>query len=261
MEYKHAKIQVLDVPGIVQGAAAGTGRGKEVLQVIRNANLVLILVDVFHPEHYEVILREVHNTGVRLNQKSPDVRIKKTMRGGLQIGKTVPLPELTDAMIRSIMKEFKLVNANVLIREPINADQLIDVIQKNCVYTNAVTILNKIDMIDEKELEKVKRKVKPDLCISAHKKLNIPELKEVIFNGLEFMRVYCKDPGKPPDMDVPVIIRRGSTISDFANQLHRDFSSKFRFARVWGDSAKFPGQKQSLKHVLVDKDIVELHIA
>jgi len=74
------------------------------------------------------------------------------------------------------------------------------------------------------------------------------------------MRVYCKDPGKPADMDVPVIISRNSTIKDFASKLHKDFISKFRFSRVWGKSAKFPGQKLSLKHVLKDKDIVELHL-
>jgi len=261
MEYKHAKIQILDVPGIVQGAAAGTGRGKEVLQVIRNANLVLIIVDVFHPEHYPVILKEVFSTGVRLNQRRPDIRITKTMRGGLQIGKTVPLPELSDESIRSIMKEFKVVNANVLIREPINADQLIDAIQKNCVYTNAITVLNKIDMIPPADLERIKQEIRPDLCISAEKQMNIPELRELIFQGLEFMRVYCKDPGKQPDMEVPVIIRRDSTVEEFAQRLHKDFIHRFRFARVWGDSVKFAGQKQSLKHVLKDKDIVELHIA
>src|SRR3989339_1808831 len=64
LNYKHAKIQILDVPGVVYGAAAGTGRGKEVLAVIRNADLVLIMADVFHPEHYNVLLKEVYDTGV-----------------------------------------------------------------------------------------------------------------------------------------------------------------------------------------------------
>src|SRR3990167_2138268 len=83
LEYKHAKIQVLDVPGVVHGAAAGTGRGKEVLAVIRNADMVLIMADVFHPEHYNVLLKEVYDTGVRVNQKKPDVRIEKASRGGI----------------------------------------------------------------------------------------------------------------------------------------------------------------------------------
>src|SRR3990167_7167190 len=55
MEYKHAKIQILDVPGVVYGAASGTGRGKEVLQVLRNADLILILLDALQPEHYSVL--------------------------------------------------------------------------------------------------------------------------------------------------------------------------------------------------------------
>jgi len=91
MEHKHARIQILDVPGIVKGAAAGTGRGKEVLQVIRNADLVLLLLDVFHPEHYKIIKKEVFDTGVRINQVLPDVKIRKTPKNGIRIGKTLKI--------------------------------------------------------------------------------------------------------------------------------------------------------------------------
>src|SRR3989338_1892254 len=68
MEYKQARIQILDVPGIVSGAASGRGRGKEVLAVIRNADLVIIIVDVNKPEHYPAIMREVWESGIRLNK-------------------------------------------------------------------------------------------------------------------------------------------------------------------------------------------------
>src|SRR3989338_720077 len=91
LEYRHAKIQVLDVPGVVHGAAAGTGRGKEVLAVIRNADMVLILLDVFHPEHLDALLKEVYDSDVRINQKKPDVKIVKTARGGINIGTTIKL--------------------------------------------------------------------------------------------------------------------------------------------------------------------------
>ncbi|MBW3023203.1 50S ribosome-binding GTPase, partial [Candidatus Woesearchaeota archaeon] len=62
MEYKHAKIQILDVPGILKGAAAGTGRGKEVLSVVRSSDLVMYIVDVLNPEEqYDVLKKELYN--------------------------------------------------------------------------------------------------------------------------------------------------------------------------------------------------------
>ena len=69
MEYNNAKIQILDVPGVVEGAASGKGRGKEVLAVLRNADLVMLLIDVNQPQQYNALLREVYDSGLRLNQQ------------------------------------------------------------------------------------------------------------------------------------------------------------------------------------------------
>ena len=103
LEYKQAKIQILDVPGIVSGAASGKGRGREVLNVIQNADLVLIVVDVNHPEHYPAILKEVWEARIRLNKVRPEVFIKKKGQGGIAIGKTVPL-EVDDETLRQILR-------------------------------------------------------------------------------------------------------------------------------------------------------------
>lgn len=259
LEYKQTKIQILDVPGIVKGASIGTGRGKEVLQIIRNADLIIMLIDVFYPEHLDILKQEVFNTHVRINQKAPDVKIKKTAKGGILVGSTVELTHLNEDTIKGILKEFKLANAEVLIRTDITADELIDVINKNRSYVPSITILNKIDMVDKKTLEEVKKKIKPDLCISADKKINLEELKELIYNKLEFIRIYCKEVSKKADLDEPLILSRGATVKDMCDKLHKDFVNKFKFVRVWGESAKFPGQKLSITHELTDKDIVELH--
>ena len=61
-------------------------------------------------------------------------------------------------------------------------------------------------------------------------------------------------------MKEPLILQKGVTVKDVCNKLHKDFVSKFRFARVWGKSAKFPGQKLGLGHVLEDRDVVEIHL-
>jgi len=261
LEYKGAKIQILDVPGVVKGAAAGTGKGKEVLQVIRNADLILILIDVFYPEHLEILEQEIFDTHVRINQKKPDVKIKKTSRGGIHIGRTVPSNALTDETIRGILKEFKLANAEVLIRTKIDADQLIDVIEDNRIYLNAIKVLNKIDLVSRGELERIKKLIDPDICVSAEEKMNTEELKKLIFDSLEFMPVFCKEVGKKADLKEPLILRKGNSIKDMCDKLHKDFTKKFKFARVWGKSAKFPAQKLHLKHKLREGDIVEIHIS
>ena len=261
LEYKHAKIQVLDVPGVVHGAAAGTGRGKEVLAVIRNADMVLIMVDVFHPEHYEVLLKEVYDTGVRINQKKPDVKIEKTSRGGISIGSTVKLTKLDKKTIEGILREFDLNNANIVIREDIDVDQLIDIVEGNKVYMPSVVVLNKIDMVDKEEIDRAKGKVNPDLCISAEKGVNMQELKELIFQKLKLIRIYLKEYNKKADLEEPLIIKEGATLRDLCSKLHKDFVNKFKFAKIWGKSAKYPGQKiTKIDYAMEDEDVIELRI-
>lgn len=260
LDHNHAKIQILDVPGIVSGAASGRGRGKEVLSTMRNANLCLIVLDGNFPEHYNAIKKEIYETGIRLDQKKPDVKIRKTAKDGIRIGRTVYTPELDDTTIKAILKEFRINNAEVLIRSKINADQFLDCIEENKVFMNSVTIINKSDTLTKEQKEYIKKTIKPDLFISAQKKENLEKLKDVIYKRLELMELYLKEPGKPADMEEPLIVFENFTIEDVCNKLHRDFVTKFKFARVWGKSAKFPGQKLSLNHTLKPKDILELHI-
>lgn len=261
LDYNHSKIQVLDVPGIVEGAATGRGRGREVLACAQSADLVIILIDIFNPEHLEVVKREIYETGLRTNQKSPQVKITKKPRGGIDIGTTVKLTKISHETIKAILKEFRLENSSIVIREDINDDQLIDAIEGNKRYVPAIIVLNKIDMVDKEELERIKSIVKPDICVSAEDKVNTEELKEMIFNKLEFIRVYCKEAGKKADMGVPLIMRKGNTLRDVCTKLHKDFVSKFRFARIWGKSAKFDGMVvRKLEHVLQDGDIAEIHL-
>lgn len=261
LEYNHAKIQILDMPGIVKGAADGSGRGREVLATLHSADLIIILVDVNTPEHYNVILDEVYKANVRINQHLPDVKIRRTAKGGINVASTIKLKHLTEETIKSIMKEFRITNAEIVIREDITDDQLIDVIEENKIYVKSITILNKIDTVLPQEAQRVAKQVNADLKISAHSNRDINHIKQVIFDQLNLIRIYLKEPGKAPDMVEPLIVMDGYTIGDVCNKLHRDFSSKFRFARIWGKSSKFDGQKiLQKKHILKDKDVLEIHM-
>lgn len=261
LDFGKAKIQILDVPGIVEGAASGRGRGKEVLSCAMSTDMVMFIVDALYPEHLDIIKKEVYETNLRTNQQKPDIKITKKPKGGVEVWSTIKLTKLDSQTIKDILKEFKIMNGDIIVRSDIDADQLIDVIEGNKKYVPAITVLNKIDLVSPEELQRIKEKIKPDICISAEQKINMEELKKLIFEKLRFIRIYCKETGKKPDMNIPMIMFKNSTLQDMCNKLHKDFSSKFKFARIWGKSTKFPGQKiLKLDHTLEDNDVVEIHI-
>src|SRR3972149_9701945 len=257
LEYKVSTIQILDVPGVLKGAASGRGRGKEVLAVVRNSDLVFIILDAFQLNHYDVLLEELFASGVRVNSRPAEVNIRKKPRGGISISSTVNV-DRDDDTIKSIMGEYRIHNANVVIRENISIDQLIDAILGSRKYIPAIVVINKIDLADEYTLRECKEKFPDALLISADKKTHIEELKEVLYQKLGFIRIYLKPQGQPPDMEEPLIVRFGCTIGDICDKLHRDFRNRFRYALVWGDSAKHKGQHVGIDHMLFDNDILTI---
>lgn len=259
LEHKGATIQILDVPGLVRGAASGRGRGKEVISVVRNSNLVLFLLDVFQTEHYKVLMQELYDAGIRINMSPPDVTIKRMDRGGVIISTTIEL-EMSEDLIKAILGEYKIHNAHVLLRENINMDQLIDAVMANRVYIPAVIVINKVDMANEEILEFCRAKFPDATLISANEERNLEAVKDLIYGALDFIRVYMKPQGGPADMDEPMIVTNGVTVGDICDRLHRDFRDKFRYSQIWGPSAKHPGQRAGLDHVLEDGDVLTLII-
>jgi ribosome-interacting GTPase 1 len=83
-------------------------------------------------------------------------------------------------------------------------------------------------------------------------------LRDRIYKMLGVIRVYTKAPGKPAEYRDPYTIPGGGTVEDLAAKVHRDLADNLKFAKVWGDSAH-DGQTVSREHVLLDRDLVELH--
>src|SRR5881628_2218281 len=108
-----ADIQILDLPGIISGASSGRGRGRRVLSVARNADLVLLVLDVFQPGQVELLKHELHEMGIRVNQKPPDVVITRSDKGGTAITSTVKLTKLSTSTIKGIMEIYGVSNASI----------------------------------------------------------------------------------------------------------------------------------------------------
>ncbi len=261
MKYEGADIQLLDLPGLIVGAAQGKGRGREVISAIRNVDLVLFLLDPWNLDQVGLIEKELYAAGLRLNQIKPDVVIAKKAQGGITIHTTTKLTKMSEATIRSIISEF-VINADITIREDITEDRLIDAFAQNRVYVPALIIVNKKDIVDTetlcKTLQELEKRGWTTHAISAKKGEGLSELRALIFQHLGLIRIYMKPVGKKTDFTQPLILKKGSTIEKACRMIHKDFLRNFRYAMVSGRSAKHTGQKVGLDHVLEDQDILTI---
>ncbi len=254
MKYKDANIQVLDLPGIIEGAMEGRGRGKEIIAVARKADLIIILLDCKKPEHYEIILKELYGFGIRLNEKKPDVFIQKTIRDGINLlSSNIFLKNITKNEIYAALNEYGIHNANVILREKVNFDRFIDALEQSRCYIPSITVINKADLgVDKNKFPK------DSIEISAENDVGLEKLRDEIYRKLRFIRIFTKRRGEKADLEEALIMREGTIVKDVCKILHRDLEKNFKYALIWGQSAKHPGQRVGLEHSLKDKDIIQI---
>src|SRR6266571_769449 len=247
------------VPGILSGASSGKGRGRRVLSVARNADLAMLVLDVFQPGQIDVLMHELNEMGIRVDQKPPDVVITRSNKGGLAITTNVKLTKLSQATVKGIADAYGVSNGSILIREDINDDQLIDVLTGNRRYMRSLVVLNKVDLVNEQYLSVVKKQVGTDFVpVSAEKGLNMDVLADRIWETLDFIRIHLKRPDGQADFEKPLILPVGSTLRDVCKKIHPRFVEGAKYAFVTGSSVKFEGQRVSLDHVPADKDVVTI---
>lgn len=261
LEYEGARIQLLDLPGIIEGASQGRGRGRQVVSVAKTADLVLIMLDATKSAQQRPLLeKELEEVGIRLNQKRPDVVLKKKTGGGIVVTKAMglTLTKIDEKMIRSILQGQKIHNCDVMIREDITVDQFIDVLLGNRKYVPSLYVYNKIDRITMEEMDRLA--VQPrHVPISCELELNLDYLVDRIWEELGLNRIYTKKRGEHPDLSDPIVVRRGGTIEHVCHAVHRALVDKFAYALVYGKSSKFPSaQKVGLNHVVANDDVVTI---
>lgn len=256
--YKGTKIQLLDLPGIIEGAKDGKGRGREVIGVARTCDLILLVLDASKPlTHKAIIERELEGFGIRLNTPKPHISIRKTKGGGISIINAVRQTHLEEEDIIRICREYRYVSVEITLRQDCTADDIIDTLDGRVVYSPCVFVLNMIDKITIEELDILAR-IPHVVPISAVEEWNFDMLKEEIWNHLNLTRVYTKPRGELPDYSQPVILRKDQrTVGYFCDRIHRGLREQLKYCLVWGTSAKFQPQKCGVKHVLNDEDIVQ----
>ena len=240
MVYQNARIQILDVPGLIEGAEKGKGRGREVLSVARGAELLILLCDVENKNMFPKITNSLEKTGIRINKKPPDVAVEKKLKGGIIIHSNIK-QDLSKETIKEVAAELGLKNAEINIKEKLTIDKLIDSFSKSRVYVPAITVLNKIDLTEDNT-----QYSDLDHSISAEKGIGLEQLKKIIWEKLEFVSVFLVRPTENPDFNHPIVMKKGQTLLNIAEKIGSDFAQDKKKAKIWGTGAKFAGQEVSL---------------
>lgn len=240
MRYKEAYIQVLDVPGLIEGAEEGKGRGREVLSVVRGADLLILMSDVTREPAIGRIADALERNGIRIDKKPPKIRIEKHLNGGLTINTNIR-QNLERDTIKDIISQMGVKNADVYIEQRINEEELIDSLSKNRVYIPVIKVLNKVDLL------KNKKKKEEFLYISAERQEDLERLQEKIWERLGFATIYLVKQGEEPSFNNSMVVKRNMTLHDVSQKIGTEFSEGKTKAKIWGNGSKFPGQEVSLK--------------
>ncbi|CAN6707440.1 unnamed protein product [Malus baccata var. baccata] len=267
IHYNDTKIQLLDLPGIIEGASEGKGRGRQVIAVAKSSDIVLMVLDASKSEgHRQILTKELEAVGLRLNKKPPQIYFKKKKTGGISFNSTLTLTHVDEKLCYQILHEYKIHNAELLFREDATVDDLIDVIEGNRKYMKCVYVYNKIDVIGIDDVDKLARQPN-SVVISCNLKasftliLNFDRLLAKMWEEMGLVRVYTKPQGQQPDFGDPVVLsadRGGCSVGDFCNHIHRSLVKEVKYVLVWGTSARHYPQHCGLGHVLNDEDVVQI---
>jgi ribosome-interacting GTPase 1 len=264
LKYRGANVQIMDVPGLIEGAAGGRGGGREVLSVIRTADLVVFVLSAFEIGQYERLAEELYENKIRLDTSPASVSITKRGKGGISVTRSDDV-DLEESTITDVLRQHGYVNAEVTVRGDVTIDELIDSIMDNRVYLPSMTVVNKVDLIDREYMETVREELRgvgvdPDeaVYLSATEEKGLDAFKRRIWEELGLVRVYMDKPGRGVDYEEPLVIFEGDTVGDALDKLGSSLDERFKFARVTGPSAKHDEQQVGRDHELADEDVLRI---
>jgi ribosome-interacting GTPase 1 len=265
--YEDLQLQMVETPAIMEGSSEGGSWGLQTLTSARNADGLVLMVDLSKDpvEQFRLIIKELEKS--KILTKKPNARIsieKKHMGAKL---KFIVLGKLVDCDVKDLtklLKSYGIRDATIKIWGEATLDDVEEAVFEGKVYRPAIVLANKADQpLAAEKLEQLKKAVGKEMkivAISCAKKDGMEKLGAEIFEILDIMRVYTKEPNKRDASRRPFTIKKGSTVFDLAKRIHSDFYEQFAYAKIWSKRLRFSPQKVGGTFELQDGDTVEIHM-
>ncbi|MDK6028414.1 TGS domain-containing protein [Ignisphaera sp. 4213-co] len=259
MQYKDIQFQIVEAPSIIPN---GGGWNTKVAGLAKNSDGIIIVLDATrdYENDFKLIIDFLNDHGIVIEKPKGFVEFEKRHAGGIRIINYGKLVGTEDEVIK-LLNSYRIYNAIVKIYGEVNIDDVEKAIFERTIYKPALILINKIDALGNNgaalKIGFLNNFKIPVFFVSAIRGFNKDVLGNKIFELLNIVRIYTKPPNGEPSSK-PLVLKKGSTVQNVAEAIHKDFVRKFAYARVWGSSVKYPGQRVGLDHVLHDGDIVEI---
>ncbi len=264
LKYQDIYFQLIDTPPISKTTPIHVTK---VSGIVRNADAVIIVLSLEdNPLDQYLEVRELLlQHGIYIEKPKGIVKIEKKGEG-ISFSGPGKIVDGTFRDVELLLSKYRIYRAQIYVEGEVSLNDVELAIIRNYVYKPAIVLANKIDLPGS--VEKYKQlysylKSRQDksvwlIPISVKKTINLDKLGELLFRKLNIIRVYTKKPNSEPSK-IPLTLPRGSTVRDLAERIHGDMLEYFQYAKIWGPSAKYPGERVGLDHILDDGDIVEIH--
>ena len=265
LPFEDIQFQLVEVPPIVEGSSEGRAEGFMNLASARNADAMIIVVDLQDDPvgNYRMVAGELENARILTAPPPGEVEIVKRGHGrDIQFVWEGELDGCTTEEVIALLNEYKIRSALVYVRGRVTLDVVEDALFGNAVYRPTLVLANKADLgYDEETVDRLREAAAP-LQVGVCSFEKTPDLQRVLgeklFELLGIVRVYTKEPGKEAAVE-PIVCSEGVTIGDLAKMIHNDFYERFKYARIWGAAAKFDNEKVGLDRELLDGTVVQLY--
>ncbi len=267
LPYQDVQFQLVEAPALVAGAAEGRMDGPQILGLARNADGLILIVDLSaNPvRQFKMLRAELDKSGTTVEKPKGQVQVNRRSFGsGIQIVGGGLLVDCTAEDVRRLLAGYRINSALLRIQGRVRLDDVEDALFTSNIYKPTILVANKVDTHQaEKNLDKLSEAVKesgiPLLAISCKNNQGLEELGRHLFQMLGIIRIYTKEPADKEPSKKPIVVEEGTRVIDIAKELHSELYRRFKYARIWGPSAKYPGAKVGSGHVLKDGDTVEIH--
>ncbi len=267
LDYEDVQFQIVEAPALMERSAEGRAWGLQTLGIARNADGIIIIVDLSQDpvKQLSLVLNELEKARVLVRKPKSHVEVERKHTGaGLRIILVGTLAGCSFREVEEMLKNYNFTDGEVRISGDAALNDIEDAIFETTVYKPAVIVANKRDLPETRaSLDQLQQYVNaklPIIAVSCATRIGLERLGRTLFETLGIMRIYTKEPNERTYSQKPFVLKNDATIYELARSIHTDLSRRFAFAKVWAKRLPYSPQKVGANFVLRDGDVVEIHV-